>query len=138
MSLSFRLQKHSKALMFLNCASPEPQMTRQRFLKWTQPAKSRLRPRLAAPQDQALTSLSRKLSDIGLQPTSVCTRRPGPPVHIHADIGTRNECHLSRRRPSHSEKAASAGRCLRQSACPPMLVDSDTHRDVLRSKVASD
>src|SRR5260370_42130547 len=55
MSLSFRLQKHSKALMFLNCASPERQMTRQRFLKWTQPAKSRPQPRLAAPQNQALT-----------------------------------------------------------------------------------
>ncbi len=30
-------------------------MTRQRFLKWTQPAKSRPQPRLAAPQNQALT-----------------------------------------------------------------------------------
>src|SRR5258706_8796204 len=39
-------------------------MTRQRFRKWTQPAKSRLRPRLAALQNQALTRLSRKLSDI--------------------------------------------------------------------------
>ena len=39
-------------------------MTRQRFFKWTQPAKSRLRPRLAAPQNQGPTGQSRKLSDI--------------------------------------------------------------------------
>src|SRR6267154_6292280 len=68
MPLSFRLHKYSKALMFLNFASPERQMTRQRFFKWTQPAKSRLRPRLAAPQNRALTGQSRKLSDIGLKP----------------------------------------------------------------------
>jgi hypothetical protein len=29
-------RKHSKALVFLNCALPECQITRQRFLKWAQ------------------------------------------------------------------------------------------------------
>src|SRR5258708_23811875 len=95
MPLSFRLQKHSKALMFLNCASPECEMTRQRFLKWTQPAKSRLRPRLAAPQNQALTSLLRKLSDIshscvphyttGFPNESTLHRQFLPPNHYGAN-----------------------------------------------------
>src|SRR5258708_23597179 len=90
MPLSFCLQKHSKALMFLNCASLERQMTRQHFLKWTAPAKSWVGARLGAPQNQALTRLSRKLSDIGLQPVwlTLLTAKleRAVPIRVLADV----------------------------------------------------